>query len=81
MESDSLSLYKIDEEEPLDYTFINRDGIKYHAPFYSIEPLYPDFIDTYSFSIEPEDKISCLYRYISTRTTHTKNICFIHSLS
>ena len=58
MASDSQSPYKISEEAPLDYTFINRDGIKYHASFYSVEPLYPEFIDTYSFSIEPEDKSS-----------------------
>jgi len=31
MESDFLSPYKIDEEEPLDYTFINRDEIKFLA--------------------------------------------------
>ena len=55
MESDSLSPYDINEEESLDYTFINRDGIKYHASFYSVEPLYPQFKNTYSFSIEPED--------------------------
>lgn len=58
MESNFQSPYKIDEEEPLDYTFINRDGIKYHATFYSVESLYPEFVDTYSFSIEPEDKRS-----------------------
>ena len=56
MASDSLNPYEIDEEESLDYTFITKDGIKYHASFYSIEPLYPEFVDTYSFSIEPEDK-------------------------
>lgn len=55
MESNSLSPYEVNEEAPLDYTFINRDGIKYHASFYSVESLYPDFIETYSFSIEPED--------------------------
>lgn len=58
MVSDSLNPYEIDEEESLDYTFITKDGIKYHASFYSVEPLYPEFVDTYSFSIEPEDKRS-----------------------
>lgn len=58
MVSDSLNPYEIDEEESLDYTFITKDGIKYHASFYSVEPLYPKFVDTYSFSIEPEDKRS-----------------------
>ena len=58
MVSDSLNPYEIDEEELLDYTFITKDGIKYHASFYSVEPLYPEFVDTYSFSIEPEDKRS-----------------------
>ncbi len=58
MASDSQNPYDIDEAEHLDYTFTNRDGIKYHASFYSVEPLYPDFMDTYSFSIEPEGKRS-----------------------
>lgn len=48
--------YNINEEASLDYTFVNRDGIKYHASFYSVEPLYPEFVDTYSFSIELENK-------------------------
>ena len=47
MEFDSQNPYEINEEAPLDYTFINRDGIKYHASFYSVEPLYPEFIETY----------------------------------
>lgn len=34
MVSDSLNPYEIDEEESLDYTFITKDGIKYHASFY-----------------------------------------------
>ncbi len=32
MASDSQNPYDIDEDEPLDYTFTNRDGIKYHEP-------------------------------------------------
>lgn len=56
MESNLLSPFEINEDEPLDYTFLNRDGIKYHATFYPVEYLYPQFPKTYSFSIEPEDK-------------------------
>lgn len=56
MELDLQNPYDINEEASLDYTFVNRDGIKYHASFYSVEPLYPEFLDTYSFSIEPENK-------------------------
>ena len=40
MVSDSLNPYEIDEEESLDYTFITKDGIKYHASFYSVETMF-----------------------------------------
>lgn len=58
MESNSLSPFDIREDAPLDYTFTNRDGIKYHASFYSVEPLYPGLKNTFSFCIEPEDSKS-----------------------
>ena len=33
MELDSQNPYEINEEAPLDYTFVNRDGIKYRLLF------------------------------------------------
>ena len=52
----SLNHFEISEDSPLDYTFVNRDGIVYHATFFSVSMLYPEFKDTFAFSIEPEDK-------------------------
>ena len=42
-------------QEGLSYTFINKDGIKYRAYFVDISDYYPQFPNTYSFSIEPEN--------------------------
>ena len=42
---------KIDE---LNYEFVNRDGINYHLYFTPISSIYPDLVNTYSFSIERE---------------------------
>ena len=42
---------KIDE---LNYVFVNRDGIRYHLYFTPISNVYPDLVNTYSFSIERE---------------------------
>ena len=42
---------KIDE---LNYEFVNRDSIRYHLYFTPISSIYPDFVNTYSFSIERE---------------------------
>ena len=42
---------KIDE---LNYEFVNRDGINYHLYFTPISSIYPDLMNTYSFSIERE---------------------------
>ena len=56
MGSSSLSPFEILEEHPLDYVFVSRDGIKYHATFFPVSDLHPGLINTYSFSIEPEDR-------------------------
>ncbi len=42
---------KIDE---LNYEFVNKHGIKYHLFFMPVFELYPDLLNTYSFSIERE---------------------------
>ena len=42
---------KIDE---LNYVFVNRDGIRYHLYFTPISSIYPDLLNTFSFSIERE---------------------------
>ena len=54
MVSSSQNPYKVTEENPFDYSFVNRDGINYHLYFTPISGLYPDLINTYSFSIERE---------------------------
>ena len=55
MDLHSLNPFDVSEENPLDYTFVSRDGIKYHAFFNPVFHLYPQLLNTYSFSIEPED--------------------------
>lgn len=54
MVSDSQNPYKVIESSPFDYSFVNRDGINYHLYFTPISSLYPDLVNTYSFSIERE---------------------------
>ena len=54
MVSNSQNPYKVIEENPLDYSFINRDGVNYHLYFTPISAIYPDLVNTYSFSIERE---------------------------
>lgn len=54
MVSNSQNPYKVFEENPLDYSFVNRDGINYHLYFTPISGVYPDLLNTYSFSIERE---------------------------
>ena len=54
MVSNSQNSYKVIEENPLDYSFVNRDGINYHLYFTPISSIYPDLLNTYSFSIERE---------------------------
>ncbi|MBR3491978.1 MAG: hypothetical protein IKH44_06755 [Bacteroidales bacterium] len=54
MVSNSQNPYKVIEENPLDYSFVNRDGINYHLYFTPISSIYPDLLNTYSFSIERE---------------------------
>ena len=38
----------------LNYEFVNRDGVRYHLYFTPISSIYPDLVNTYSFSIERE---------------------------
>lgn len=54
MVSNSLNPYEVIESNPLDYSFVNRDGINYHLYFTPISGIYPDLVNTYSFSIERE---------------------------
>ena len=54
MVSNLQNPYKVIEENPLDYSFVNRDGINYHLYFTPISNIYPDLLNTYSFSIERE---------------------------
>ena len=54
MASNSQNPYKVIEENPLDYSFVSRDGINYHLYFTPISSIYPDLVNTYSFSIERE---------------------------
>ena len=54
MVSNSQNPYKVIEGNPLDYSFVNRDGINYHLYFTPISSIYPDLVNTYSFSIERE---------------------------
>lgn len=57
MDSHLPSPYKVDEKEVLDYTFVNRDGIKYRAFFMPMDVLYPEMVNTYSFNIEREGTV------------------------
>ena len=54
MVSNSQNPYKVIEENPFDYSFVSRDGINYHLYFTPISSIYPDLVNTYSFSIERE---------------------------
>lgn len=54
MVSNSQNPYKVIEGNPLDYSFVNRDGINYHLYFTPISSIYPDLVNTYSFCIERE---------------------------
>ena len=46
--------YEITVIDELNYEFVNRDGIKYYLYFMPVFNIYPDLINTYSFSIERE---------------------------
>ena len=48
-----LPPYEVTTIDELNYEFVNRDGIKYHLFFMPVFGLYPDLVNTYSFSIEP----------------------------
>ncbi|MBQ9439575.1 MAG: hypothetical protein IJU35_03150 [Paludibacteraceae bacterium] len=42
--------YEVLKKDELNYEFVNRDGIKYHLFFMPVFDLYPDLVNTYSFS-------------------------------
>ena len=46
--------YETKTIDDLNYEFVNRDGIKYHLFFMPVFGMYPDLVNTYSFSIERE---------------------------
>ena len=49
-----LPPYEIRISDELNYEFVNRDGIKYHLYFMPVTAMYPNLVNTYSFSIERE---------------------------
>ena len=55
MDSHLQRPYDIIEVENLNYVFTNKNGIIYHVYFIPLGHIYPQFDNTYSFSIEPED--------------------------
>ena len=56
MDSNLLNPFEINEVEKFDYTFVSRDGINYRVFFSPLQDYYPELPNTYSFSIEPEDR-------------------------
>jgi len=54
MASHSLLPYEVRKTDELNYEFVNKHGIKYHLFFLPVYDLYPDLVNTYSFSIERE---------------------------
>jgi hypothetical protein len=54
MVSLSLPPYDVKKIDELNYEFVNRDGVKYHLFFMPLFELYPELVNTYSFSIERE---------------------------
>lgn len=56
MDSNLLNPFEISEVERFDYSFVSRDGIKYRVFFSPLQECYPELPNTYSFSIEPEDR-------------------------
>ncbi len=54
MASHSPLPYEVKMTDELNYEFVNRDGVKYHLYFMPVYEVYPDLVNTYSFSIERE---------------------------
>lgn len=54
MDSPYRPPYNYKKIDDLNYEFVNRDGIKYHLFFMPVFDVYPDLVNTYSFSIERE---------------------------
>lgn len=51
-----LPPYKIERNKDFIYSFVTDGGIKYIALFVSCKSYDDNFIDTYSFNFEPEDR-------------------------
>ena len=49
--------YEVVTVNELYYEFVNRDGIKYHLYFMPVYGMYPNLVNTYSFSIEREGTV------------------------
>jgi len=49
-----LHPYEVSIIGELSYEFVNRDGIKYYLYFMPVSEMYPNLVNTYSFSIERE---------------------------
>ena len=54
MVSHSPLPYEVQKINELNYEFTNKHGIKYHLFFMPVFDMYPDLVNTYSFSIERE---------------------------
>ena len=46
--------YEVKKVGDLNYEFVNKHGIQYHLYFTPVSSIYPDLLNTYSFSIERE---------------------------
>lgn len=54
MDLDSLHPYNYRKTDHLTYEFETRHGIRYRVYFMPVYENYPELLNTYSFSIEPE---------------------------
>lgn len=46
--------YEISEEGEWNYSFVTKHGIVYHAYFIDYSIYHPDFLEVFTFNIEPE---------------------------
>ena len=49
--------YEYERADRWQYTFVNRDGVHYKVYFSPMSVLYPQFLNTYSFSIEAVERL------------------------
>jgi hypothetical protein len=59
------------KDKPLDYHFVTKDGITYHAYFLNVSYLHPAFTNAYSFSLEPQGDYKVTRHAIDTRIAMT----------